>query len=202
MTWRPGEGVSENPLNRNPLVRFGGGFALYDPRTILDYLETVRPVPALMPSDPAEVFRVKTWEALAEGVNAAAVDLYIAGARGEPAEDPGGDGDWIARRRTRVRDGLATAAAMLGRPALYRGRAILAQRYRARGHAGASRPATARRGLADGLAGARRLVRRNPQARGRRRGSRRLNRPSIHGFAATRDEGVLMGRHSKVPHPE
>lgn len=122
MTWRPGEGVSENPLNRNPLVRFGGGLALYDPRTILDYLETVRPVPALMPSDPAEVFEVKTWEALIEGVNAAAVDLYIAGARGEAAEDPGEDrdedgdedGDWIARRRTRVRDGLATAAAMLG----------------------------------------------------------------------------------------
>lgn len=114
MTWRPGEGVSENPLNRNPLVRFGpeaaGGVALYDPRTILDYLETVRPVPALMPTDPAEVFEVKTWEALTEGVNAAAVDLYIAAARSEPAED----GDWIARRRTRVRDGLATAASMLG----------------------------------------------------------------------------------------
>lgn len=114
MTWRPGEGVSENPLNRNPLVRFGGGFALYDPRTILDYLETVRPVPALMPPDPAEVFQVKSWEALTEGVNAAAVDLYIAGARGEPAETPGADGDWTARRRTRMRDGLATAAAMLG----------------------------------------------------------------------------------------
>ena len=118
MTWRPGEGVSENPLNRNPLVRFGaeetGGIALYDPRTILDYLETVRPVPALMPSDSAAVFEVKTWEALAEGVNAAAVDLYIAGARGEAGEDPGEDGDWIARRRTRMRDSLATAAAMLG----------------------------------------------------------------------------------------
>lgn len=128
MTWRPGEGVSENPLNRNPLVRFGapagagaaGEVALYDTRTILDYLETVRPVPALMPADPAEVFEVKTWEALTEGVNAAAVDLYIAGARGAPADPPGGDGDadgdgdWTARRRTRVRDGLATAAAMLG----------------------------------------------------------------------------------------
>ncbi len=118
MTWRPGEGVSENPLNRNPLVRFGpetnGGIALWDPRTILDYLETVRPVPALMPSDPAEVFEVKTWEALAEGVNAAAVDLYIAGARREPPEAPDLDGDWLARRRTRMRDGLATAENMLG----------------------------------------------------------------------------------------
>ena len=122
MTWQPGEGVSENPLNRNPLVPVGapageeaqGEVALYDTRTILDYLETVRPVPPLMPVDPAEVFEVKTWEALTEGVNAAAVDLYIAGARGEPAETPGGDGDWIARRRTRMRDGLATAAAMRG----------------------------------------------------------------------------------------
>lgn len=126
MTWRPGEGVSENPLNRNPLVRFGArigegtgqgageGVALYDPRTILDYLETVRPVPALMPPDPADVFEVKTWEALTEGVNAAAVDLFIAGARGGPDGHPGADGDWIARRRTRVRDGLATAASMLG----------------------------------------------------------------------------------------
>lgn len=126
MTWRPGEGVSENPLNRNPLVRFGApngegtgegageSVAFYDPRTILDYLETVRPVPALMPPDPAEVFEVKTWEALTEGVNAAAVDLYIAGARNEPAGDPGADPDWIARRRTRIRDGLATAASLLG----------------------------------------------------------------------------------------
>ena len=114
MTWRPGEGVSENPLNRNPLVRFGAeagkDIALYDPRTILDYLETIRPVPALMPADPAEVFEVKTWEALTEGINAAAVDLYIAGARSAPA----GDADWLARRRTRMKDGLATAAGMLG----------------------------------------------------------------------------------------
>jgi len=118
MTWRPGEGVSENPLNRNPLVRFGpeadGGVALWDPRTILDYLETVRPVPALMPPDPAKVFEVKTWEALAEGVNAAAVDLYIASARNATAEGLGEDGDWLARRRTRVQDGLATAENMLG----------------------------------------------------------------------------------------
>ena len=63
-----------------------------------------------MPSDPADVFRVKTWEALAEGVNAAAVELFIAGARGEPAEDA----DWIARRRARVQDGLAAAESMLG----------------------------------------------------------------------------------------
>ena len=110
MPWRPGEGVSENPLNRNPLVRIGGQTAFFDPRTVLDYLETVRPVPALMPSDPAEVFEVKTWEALTEGVNATAVELYIAGTCAEASET----GEWIERRQVRVLDSLATAADRLG----------------------------------------------------------------------------------------
>lgn len=110
MTWRTGQGVSENPLSRNPLVRVGEDITLYDSRVILDYLETVRPVPALMPTDPAEVFEVKTWEALTEGVSGIVIDLYIESARPYPFESE----EWIKRQHTRVLDGLATAANMLG----------------------------------------------------------------------------------------
>lgn len=110
MTWRSGQGVSENPLSRNPLVRVGEDITLYDSRVILDYLETVRPTPALMPSEPADVFEVKTWEALTEGVSGIVIDLYIESARPYPFESE----EWIKRQHTRVLDGLATAANMLG----------------------------------------------------------------------------------------
>ena len=63
---------------------------------------------------------------------------------------------------------------MLGDRSFTRGGAILAQRYRACGHAGASGPAAARRGLAGGLAGPRRLVRRHLRPAGGRRGAGQL----------------------------
>ncbi len=112
MAWHSGgpSAAPENPLGRNPLVRFGGGVAFADTRTILDYLDTICPVPALMPADPAEAFAVKSHEALAEGVNAAAVELHVAGLG---AVD-GATGDWFDRRRARVRAGLAAAAGQLG----------------------------------------------------------------------------------------
>jgi len=110
MTWRTGQGVSENPLSRNPLVKVGEEITLYDARVILDYLETVCPVPPLMPVEPSEVFEVKTWEALTEGVSGIVIDLYIESARPYPFESE----EWIKRQHTRVLDGLATAANMLG----------------------------------------------------------------------------------------
>ncbi|MCY4309776.1 MAG: glutathione S-transferase C-terminal domain-containing protein, partial [Rhodospirillaceae bacterium] len=110
MTWRTGQGVSENPLSRNPLVKVGKSITLYDTRIILDYLETICPVPPLMPIGSSEVFEVKTWEALTEGVSGIVIDLHIERIRFSSLQGK----EWTNEKHTRVLDGLATAADMLG----------------------------------------------------------------------------------------
>ncbi len=110
MTWRTGQGVSENPLSRNPLVKVGKSITLYDTRIVLDYLETICPVPPLMPIGSPEIFEVKTWEALTEGVSGIVIDLHIERIRSSSLQGK----EWTTDRHTRVLDGLATAADMLG----------------------------------------------------------------------------------------
>jgi benzoate membrane transport protein len=110
MTWQAGQGVSENPLSRNPLLKIGDDESYFDPRVILDYLETLRPEPPLMPDDPDEAFAVRRWEVLAEGVSGIVIDLYIEGARPYPFESE----EWVRRQQTRVVDTIATIADMLG----------------------------------------------------------------------------------------
>ncbi len=110
MTWQAGQGVSENPLSRNPLLKVSDDESYFDPRVILDYLDSVRPEPPLMPDDTDEAFEVRRWEVLAEGVSGIVIDLYIEGARPYPFESE----EWVRRQQTRVLDTIATIADMLG----------------------------------------------------------------------------------------
>lgn len=110
MTWHAGQGVSENPLSRNPLLKVGDRKSFVDPRVILDYLEAIRPDPPLIPVGRDEAFEVRRWEVLAEGVSGIVIDLYIESARPFPFESE----EWVRRQQTRVLDSLATLANMLG----------------------------------------------------------------------------------------
>lgn len=92
-----------NPLGKIPVLLYGNNEALYDSRVILDYLEIVKPQPALLPSDAMQRIAVKKWEALADGVSDAAVAMLLEGRRPSAQQNA----DWITRQRDKVERGLA-----------------------------------------------------------------------------------------------
>ena len=65
--------VDANPLGKVPCLIMEGGEALFDSRVIVEYLDTLSPVGKLIPPVGRERAEVKTWEALADGVMAAAL---------------------------------------------------------------------------------------------------------------------------------
>jgi glutathione S-transferase len=72
--WSEQTRISEaNPLGKVPCLIMEGGEALFDSRVIVEYLDTLSPVGKLIPAVGRERAEVKTWEALADGVNDAAL---------------------------------------------------------------------------------------------------------------------------------
>lgn len=61
--------MQSNPLGKVPCLVMEGGEALFDSRVIVEYLDTLSPVGKLIPAVGRERAEVKTWEALADGVN-------------------------------------------------------------------------------------------------------------------------------------
>jgi glutathione S-transferase len=65
--------MQSNPLGKVPCLVMEGGEALFDSRVIVEYLDTLSPVGKLIPVMGRERAEVKTWEALADGVNDALI---------------------------------------------------------------------------------------------------------------------------------
>jgi glutathione S-transferase len=65
--------MQSNPLGKVPCLVMEGGEALFDSRVIVEYLDTLSPVGKLIPAMGRERAEVKTWEALADGVNDALI---------------------------------------------------------------------------------------------------------------------------------
>jgi glutathione S-transferase len=65
--------MHSNPLGKVPCLVMEGGEALFDSRVIVEYLDTLSPVGKLIPVMGRERAEVKTWEALADGVNDALI---------------------------------------------------------------------------------------------------------------------------------
>jgi len=99
-----------SPLGKVPVLLLDDGTALYDSRVIVEYLDNVSPVGRLIPEPSRQRIAVRRWEALADGVNDAAVTIVVE--RRRPAAQQ--SAEWIARQETKMVRGLAEMARVLG----------------------------------------------------------------------------------------
>ncbi len=105
--WAPGNPVHAfSPLGRVPVLVLDDGLQLFDSRVIVEYLDTVSPVSRLIPEPSRQRIVVKRWEALADGICDAALEIVVETRR--PARQQ--SKDWIARQRRKVDAGLAEMA--------------------------------------------------------------------------------------------
>ncbi len=91
-----------NPLGKVPCLVMDDGYALYDSRVIVEYLDSMSPVCKLIPVNGRERVEVKCWEALADGVMDAAVLVRLETKR--PVELQGKD--WIQNQMGKIESGL------------------------------------------------------------------------------------------------
>jgi glutathione S-transferase len=72
--WSDQSSIREaNPLGKVPCLVMENGEALFDSRVIVEYVDTLSPVGKLIPLGGRERVEVKTWEALADGLQDAAI---------------------------------------------------------------------------------------------------------------------------------
>lgn len=112
--------MRDNPLGKIPALVTDHGTAVYDSRVIIEYLIHHAGNDTLLPDEPVKRFRVRTLEALAQGLADAAVQYrYETFARPEALRWP----DYAARQRQRI---LAAAGAASGYETLSVGSIALA----------------------------------------------------------------------------
>lgn len=69
--------LQSNPLAKVPCLVMEDGEAVFDSRVICEYLDTLSPVGKLLPPLGRERAEVRVWEALADGVTDAAVQIRV-----------------------------------------------------------------------------------------------------------------------------
>ena len=105
--WAPGNPVHAfSPLGKVPVLVLDDGMQLFDSRVIVEYLDTVSPVSRLIPEPSRQRIVVRRWEALADGICDAALEIVVEGRR--PARQQ--SREWIARQRQKVDAGVAELA--------------------------------------------------------------------------------------------
>ena len=96
-----------NPLGKIPALVTDDGAAVFDSRVIVEYLDTVTPIHRLIPPSGRERVEVRCWEALADGLQDAAIlaRLEVAQRTPEQRSQP-----WIDRQMGKVDAALAAMA--------------------------------------------------------------------------------------------
>ena len=110
--WAPDTRIQElNPLGQVPCLITEDGGAVFDSRTIVEYLDTLTPVSHLIPGNGRERVEVRTWEALADGLLDAAILVRLENTlRTSQQQSPA----WIERQMSKVRAALQWASGGLG----------------------------------------------------------------------------------------
>lgn len=106
--------AQNNPLGKIPCLLLDDGEAIYDSRVIAEYADSLSPVGKLIPEGGRERASVKTWEALADGIEDAGI-LARLEATLRPAEQQ--SPVWIERQMGKVNQGLAQMSQQLGESA-------------------------------------------------------------------------------------
>jgi glutathione S-transferase len=105
--------LASNPLGKVPCLVMEGGEAVFDSRVIVEYLDTLSPVGKLIPASGRERIEVRTWEALADGVNDAAILARMERTWTGRSEAQRSQA-WIDRQMSRVTAALAAMSKGLG----------------------------------------------------------------------------------------
>lgn len=92
-----------NPLGKVPALLLEDGAIVHDSKVIIEYLETLRMPPTLIPDEPLQRVAHKQIETLADGVCDAVVLIALEGAR---PEDKRSDA-WLERQRRKVEEGVS-----------------------------------------------------------------------------------------------
>jgi glutathione S-transferase len=119
--WAPDTRIQEfNPLGQVPCLIMEDGGAVFDSRTIVEYLDALTPVSHLIPSNGRERVEVRTWEALADGLLDAAVLVRLETTLRAPQQQ---SAVWIERQMSKVRAALRASSKELGEKAWCNGAA-------------------------------------------------------------------------------
>jgi len=100
-----------NPLGKVPCLILDDGEAIYDSRVIAEYVDTLSPVGKLIPAGSRERATVKTWEALADGVDDAGI-LARLEVTLRPTEQQ--SSEWLERQMGKIDTALAQMSRELG----------------------------------------------------------------------------------------
>lgn len=101
-----------NPLGKVPALVMDDGYVLFDSRVIIEYMDDLDNAGSsrLIPTAGPQRFRVKRWEALADGIIDACVAIYLEHKRPESQQSQ----EWIERQQKKIDQGLQAVAAELG----------------------------------------------------------------------------------------
>ncbi len=114
--WNSDAILEANPLGKVPCLVMEGGESIFDSRVIVEYLDTLSPVGKLIPPSGRERAEVRSWEALADGIQDAAILARLEATwKGRTAEQR--SQAWIDRQLSRVDSGVAAMARLLGEKA-------------------------------------------------------------------------------------
>ena len=105
--------LASNPLGKVPCLVMEGGEAVFDSRVIVEYLDTLSLVGKLIPTAGRERAEVKTWEALADGLQDAAL-LARMEAVWTGREDSQRSQAWIDRQLDKIQHALRAMSTGLG----------------------------------------------------------------------------------------
>jgi glutathione S-transferase len=110
--WAPDTRIQDmNPLAQVPCLIMEDGGAVFDSRTIVEYLDTLTPVSHLIPGNGRERVEVRTWEALADGLLDAAILVRLEHTLRMPTQQSSA---WVERQMAKVRAALHWASSGLG----------------------------------------------------------------------------------------
>jgi glutathione S-transferase len=100
-----------NPLGKVPCLLMEDGEAIYDSRVIAEYADTLSPVGKLIPTGSRERATVKTWEALADGIEDASILVRLEATLRTPEQQSSA---WTERQMNKIHAGLAQMSKQLG----------------------------------------------------------------------------------------